>query len=185
MPFVPIKKQIDKIYQKIDKIAKKGQDNFQEYYDYVDDVILKGNYALYTQALYIKYDFDYSKYFSTDIIKEKSWPLILIKTNSKFQDDLHQLFDDNDIYQIGPKIYYGTSSTYLGSIREDDVYISSIDGLGYTDPEFQTIIENRTILLTVEKVGVTISSTFSTWNFDYTFDKNLLNLYKEAISYLI
>lgn len=183
MPFVPIRKQIDKIYQKIDLIAKTGQDNFQEYYDYVDDLIQKGNYALYTQVLYIKYDFDYSKYLSVDLIKEKSWPLVLIRTNTKLQDDLYKLLKNNDLYQIGINIYSGTSS--VGTIREEDVYMSSIDGLAYTDPEFQRIIENRTILLDVKKTGMTESSTFSTWNFDHTFDKNVLNLYKEAISYLI
>lgn len=184
MAFVPIKQQIEKIYQKIDKIAKSGHDHIQDYYDYVDDIILKGNYALYTQVLYIKYDFDYTKYLSTEMVKRNSWSVILLKTNSKLQDDLYNLFTDNNLHQVGPKVY-GTSSNYIGTIREEDLYETSISGLAYTDPQFQRLVENRTLLLSVEKVGVTVSSTFSTWNFDHTYDKNVLNLYREAISYLI
>ena len=41
MAFRSFKKDIDKFYQRIDKIAKKGRDNFQEYYNYVDDCIFK------------------------------------------------------------------------------------------------------------------------------------------------
>ena len=36
MAFRSFKKDIDKFYQRIDKIAKGGRDNFQEYYDMLD-----------------------------------------------------------------------------------------------------------------------------------------------------
>ena len=39
------KLEIDKIYKKIDKIAKKGNDNFLEYYILFDDLIKKGKYS--------------------------------------------------------------------------------------------------------------------------------------------
>ena len=62
MAFRSFKKDLDKVYQKIDKIAKVGRDNFQEYYNYVDDSISRGQYGVLTQVLYLKYDFDYTKY---------------------------------------------------------------------------------------------------------------------------
>ena len=37
----PTKLEIDKIYTKIDKIAKKGNDNYMEYHIYVDDLFKK------------------------------------------------------------------------------------------------------------------------------------------------
>lgn len=186
MPFVPLRKQVEKIYQKIDSIAKLGQDNFQEYYDYIDDLIFKGNYGLYTQVMYVKYDFDYTKYLSVDDVKKRSWPFILIRTNTKFQDDKYKLLKDNNLYQYGYSIYLeGTNSTVVGYIKEIDKYLEPIDGLAYTDSEYQQIIKNKILYLSVDKPGITQSSTFSTWNFEYSFDKNLLNLYKEAISYLI
>ena len=45
------KLEIDKIYKKIDKIAKKGNDNFLEYYILFDDLIKKGKYSYLKECL--------------------------------------------------------------------------------------------------------------------------------------
>jgi hypothetical protein len=71
MAFRSFKKDIDKFYQRIDKIAKKGRDNFQEYYNYVDDCIFKSQYGILTQVLFLKYDFDYTKFLSVDDVKSR------------------------------------------------------------------------------------------------------------------
>lgn len=268
MAFRSIKKDIDKIYLKIDKIAKKGRDNSQEYYDYIKDLIQKGQYGLFTQVLYLKYDFDYNKYFSVDLVKQKSWHLILLKTNTPLQEGKYKLLKDNDLYQIGLTYYkqlptttakvvdstgsgadlmpviedggviridvlksgknYSTASTVsivggivdaeaiiqlpngvrggmilkvdvtatgsshnqdikLGTIQEFDVYINSIADV--TEDEYQQIIDNKTIYLSVDKIGVSQSVTFnatgSNWDFSDSYDRNVLNLYQEAITYLI
>ena len=82
MAWRSFKKDLDKTYQKIDKIAKKGKDNFQEYYDYIDNLIINKQYGVLTQVLFIKYDFDYTKYFSVTDVKEQSWKNILFRTKS-------------------------------------------------------------------------------------------------------
>jgi len=64
MAWRSFKKDLDKVYSKIDKIAKKGSDNFQEYYDYVDNLIQSSQYGVLTQVLLIKYQFDYSRFLS-------------------------------------------------------------------------------------------------------------------------
>ena len=73
---------------------------------------------------------------------------------------------------------------YLGDIHEYNRYVTSIDPLAYTDDPYQQLSDNKVAYLIVDKVG-TMSATFSTWNFDLSYDKNLVNLYKDAISYLI
>jgi|GEM_PF-3813521 len=77
---------IDKVYRRIDKIAKKGRDNSQEYYNYVDSMILKSQYGLLTQVLDIKYNFNCGRYYSALEVKQRSWLEILLQTNTSMQD---------------------------------------------------------------------------------------------------
>jgi len=37
----------------------------------------------------------------------------------------------------------------------------------------------------VDRVGSTVSASFSNWNFELSYDRNLLNLYQQAFDYLI
>lgn len=270
MAFRSFKKDIDKVYQKIDKIAKVGRDNFQEYYNYVDDCITKQYYGVLTQVLYIKYDFDYTKYLSVNDVKKHSWSAILFRTNSGFQDQKYKLLKNNSIYQIGLELWqerpltvakiidpgvggtagsgvdlspvisndtnrgilridvlksgknYSTASYLevsggspsatgsalirggqvlkidigasgsnhnvdikLGTVKEFDLYVSSIDPVSYTDDLLQQNTDNKVTYLLVDKSGSTMSASFSNWNFNLSYDKNLINLYSEAINYLI
>ena len=77
------------------------------------------------------------------------------------------------------------SISYLGDIKEKYHYVVSIDPISYTDDPFQVGTDNKTVYLVVDKVGSTMSMTFSNWNFSSTYDKNLINLYTEAVNYLI
>lgn len=182
MAFTSFKKDITKIHLKIDKIAKSGKDNFQDYYDYIDDIILKGKYGVLSQVLFIKYDFDV-KNTSIDIIKKKSWDKILFNTNSKFQDEVYTLINNNEIYQIGTGFFSGTNS--LGTIQEVDYYSQSISGLSYTDSEYQILTGNKKVYLSVDKTGATQTIDFQSWDDTISYDKNLIILYKSAIAYLI
>jgi len=267
MAFRSFKKDIDKFYQRIDKIAKKGRDNFQEYYNYVDDCIFKSQYGILTQVLFLKYDFDYTKFLSVDDVKSRSWSAILFRTNTAIQDGKYKILRDNSLYQIGldilqqrtltkvnlidptnlgigadfnpvisndlnrgitridvvkPGSNYSTASYIsitggnpsataipfvrggqvlkvdmgasgsnhnidfkLGKIEEFNLYVKSIEPLSYTDDIYQQSSDNKVTYLLVTKEGATMSASFSTWNFSFTYDKNVLNLYQEAISYLI
>lgn len=270
MAWVSFKKDLNKVYSKIDKIAKKGRDNFQEYYNYVDNLIQNSSYGILTQVLIIKYDFDYTRYLSVNDIKRFSWTQILFRTQTNFEDGMRTLLNETSLYRIGLDVYlenivpyarvidpgisgvagtgadiklvisddsnrgviridvlnqgknystasyiqvYGgspsaTASAYirggfvlrvdmggsgsnhgldvrLGSIQEVDRYVESIDPLTYTNNLFQQITDNKVTYLVVDKVGYTMSASFSTWNFDFNYDKNLLNLYQEAFNYLI
>ena len=264
MAYRSVKIDIDKIYKKIDKIAKNGRDGFQDYYDYIAEMLDKGQYGLFTQVLFIKYDFDSNKYSSIGDVRLKSWPLILSKTNTALQDGKYALLKSNNIYQTGLLYYkqlpittasiideygtgadikpivenggviridvlksgknYSTASTVqiiggsvtasavltppngvrggmilkvdivatgsnhnqdirLGTIEELDVYSEPVEGL--SQDRLQKIIDNKTTMLVVSKIGITQSATFSTWNSSFNYDKNVLGLYSEAINYLI
>ena len=62
----------------------------------------------------------------------------------------HKLLKDNNLYQYGYTVYLeGTSSVVIGSIKEIDKYLEPIDGLAYTDSEYQQIIKNKTVNLVI------------------------------------
>lgn len=98
------KLEIDKLYQKIDKIAKVGRDNYINYHIFVDDLIKSGQYSLWVETLEIKYDIDI---LNLDVprAKKESWNFILPKTLSIFQDLHRKLFKEKSIYQVGPYYY--------------------------------------------------------------------------------
>lgn len=189
--FRSYKKDIEKIYQRIDKVAKVGRDNNQEYYNLVDDLISKSQYGLLTQVLLIKYNFDSTKYLSVEDMKGDSWKSILFLTNSKIQDDLEDFKVKLGIYQIGLDYFRNViiddeiQVIKLGSINEVDTYVNSISPLAYTNNEFQQLSKNKQLELVVSKVGELDSVVFSDWNSERSYDKNVTLLYRSAIEYLV
>ena len=252
--------EIDKLYQKIDKIAKIGRDNYINYHIFVDELVKSGQYSLWVETLEIKYDI---LILNLDITraKKESWNKILFKTLSTFQELHKKLFKDKSIYQVGPYFYkqlprakvtivdtkgsgaelepvivdgyinsvriikpgYGYSasasvafiggiisasasaqviaskiysvvisasgSNYnkdpkLGTIDEIQVYKKPIPS-GATRELYQQLSENKTIQLIATIDGATQSATFSFWDSEKTFDKNLNSLYSSAIDYLL
>jgi hypothetical protein len=95
-----IKLEIDKIYTKIDKIAKKGNDNYLEYYIYIDNLVNSGKYSYLVDVLNIKYSIDILNMNIPDV-KSKSWKQILFKTNTSFQDSKMKLMKRKNVYQNG------------------------------------------------------------------------------------
>jgi len=110
-------KKINKIYLKIDAIVKKGEMGRVEYYQYVNDLIDKGEYYFFQEVMLRKYKID-TVYIETYNVKKKTYDLLRPITISKFQEDLKKMYDTKLVYQIGMKIYY-YDNLFLGSIVED------------------------------------------------------------------
>lgn len=256
----PSKLEIDKIYSRIDKIAKKGNDSYIEYYSYIDQLIKDAKYGFLKECLEIKYDYDIT-YMDIDTVKKKSWKEILFRTNTNFQDSFKKILKSKGLIQNGLNYYIdvpitsakvidntgsgcellpvviddyvdsikvirsgsaysasasivitggiGTASATpvvkagkiysvivtatgsnhnklykIGKIEESDEYETPITNKLSKDL-YQRLIKNKTTYLITTKEGYTQSATFSSWNFDYTYDKNLISLYTQAINYLI
>jgi len=256
----PLTLEIDKVYSRIDKIAKKGSDNYIEYSIYIDELVKKGNYAYLRDCLEFKYDFDIS-FMDIPSVKKESWKVILFKTNTTYQDFIKKLSKSKGIYQLGLDYYkdipltYATIKTTTGKGAElkpivESGGVSNIEilkeGFGYSNTDtlvitggiatasgvpiiiggritsismsatgsfhnqsyklgrivendefaipvtnkiskdlYQRLIKNKTTYLVVNKEGSLESATFSNWNNDYSYDKNLSNLYTQAVNYLI
>lgn len=98
------RKIIEKIINKIDQIAKKGKDYINEYYRYIDDLVQKGEYSYFQQALDLGYKIDTLDIPIPDV-KKKTWKEILFQTNSTFLTKLKKIYDTKSVYQIGFNIY--------------------------------------------------------------------------------
>lgn len=256
----PVTLEVDKIFNKIDKIAKVGNDNYIEYSVYVDELVKKGNYQYLKECLEVKYDFDIS-FMDISAVKKESWKVILFNTNTTYQDFIKKLLKAKKVYQSGLYYYKDIARTYakivddngkgvelspvvdgggvtsiqilkegsgysgsaslvvtggvgtasgvpivragritsismsatgsyhnqnyrLGSITETDEFDIPITNKLSKDL-YQRLIKNKTTYLTVTKDGYSQSATFSSWNYDFSYDKNLGNLYTSAINYLI
>jgi hypothetical protein len=253
------KLEIEKIYSKIDKIAKKGNDNYLEYYSYIDTLVNNNKYFYLLETLNIKYEIDLLD-INLSEVKSKSWKKVLFNTNSNFQDSKMNLMKKKNIYQNG--IFYykeiprtkatindvnGSGAELLpnivnGNILSIDVIkngynysasasVSIVGGIGTTSAIpilrqgkiyavnviesgsnhnqdvklgkiseqifyekdlkivnnnlYQNKIGNKKALLLVEKIGDLQGVTFSNWNLDYDYDKNIITLYNSAFDYLL
>jgi hypothetical protein len=66
-----------------------------------------------------------------------------------------------------------------------DNYISILPEGIVTSDLFQKLTKNKTTILIATKDGATQSATFSSWDIDKSYDKNLNKLYTSALDYLL
>ena len=104
------KKKIEKIFNKIDKLATKGKDQIQEYYKLIDELIDKGEYSYLEQCLSKFYEIEASSFSNVVDIKTKTWNDILFLTNSSFSKKLKKLYDSKNVYQIAFDIHSDSAS---------------------------------------------------------------------------
>jgi len=99
------RKKIDKIYSQINKIALKGKDNFLEYYQYVDDSVIKSDYDNLLQCLYYNYNIDIEKLHTVEDVKKKTWNKIRLLTNLTLAKKIKKLYDNKKVYQTAFDIW--------------------------------------------------------------------------------
>lgn len=150
-------KEIQKIYLRIDKIAKGGKENFLQYYSLIDEYIKKGSWDMFKQCLYLSYGVSVDD-LSSDSVKKETWSKILFKTNTTLQDQKYSLFKRNGIYNQGLGYYLeGTNPTRkLGEIKEIVEYVNPNDYQSHRNANILT--QKRTYLeVTVNQI---ISDSF-------------------------
>ena len=125
-------REIAKIRNKIDNIARKGKTAVYQYYNYVSECIDNQQYYLFQDVMMTYYDIDIRYYRSVDEMKRITFPIIREKTQGSFQKQLKKLFDSKGVYPVGPHFYNQTNSHYLGDILEIEEDYSRIF---YRDPE--------------------------------------------------
>ena len=64
------RRKLEKIFNKVDKIATKGKDQVIEYYKYIDELIDKGDYGAFVQMLYFFYEIDITNFTNVQDVKK-------------------------------------------------------------------------------------------------------------------
>lgn len=100
-----IRKKLEKIFLKIDKLAVYGKEKTQDYYLLIDDFVEKGTYQDFELCLFYYYFIDISGMKSTDDVKKKTWSEICMQTKSPFLNRLGRMYKSKNVYQQSYDIY--------------------------------------------------------------------------------
>lgn len=112
------KREFQRIYNKIDSIAKEGKDYVFEYYKLIDDLVSEGSYLTLSDVMTKIYNIDINSYPSIDEFKRGSYKLVRFATNYPESIDFKSLFKYRNIYNVGEKYYDTDTNLFLGEIRE-------------------------------------------------------------------
>ncbi len=106
-----IRKKLERVFVKIDKLAIYGKEKTQDYYLLIDDFVNKGTYQDFELCLFYYYFIDISGIKSTDEVKKTTWSEILLQTQSPFLKKLSKLYKSKNVYQQSFDIYSTDAST--------------------------------------------------------------------------
>ncbi len=112
------RKQIDKIYKKIEAIAQNGPDYYLDFNDYIDEIIDSGLYSVFEDVMYFKYNISTKKYLSISDLKKGIFKEIRSKTISRSQKNLSNLYKSLKVYSNGFHYYDSETNKFLGDIKE-------------------------------------------------------------------
>lgn len=155
------KKKLAKIFNQVDKIATKGKDNFIEYYKYIDELVAKGDYATFEQALYYFYQIDITNYQYLNDVKKKTWDEVLFQTKSDFLKKLSKIYKSQDVYQISFDVF--TNNPNRVSITYSNPLSSTYSTTSFTQ-SISLVREGETIRLDINNKNIkSISISKTIW----------------------
>lgn len=120
MPTFRYRKEFNKLFKRIDKIAQKGTEAILEYKELLDELVTTGQYQYLADVLLVKYGIDISEAESIQQVKNNTFSDIRRVTNFTPQIFLKNLTDENGVYSLGYHFYDSSNSHYLGDIVEID-----------------------------------------------------------------
>lgn len=177
------KRKLAKIFNQVDKIATKGKDNFIEYYKYIDELVAKGDYAAFGEALYYFYQIDINIYQYLNDVKKKTWDDILFQTKSDFLKKLSKIYKEKNVYQISYEVFTKNPNTVsitysnpLSSTYSSTTFTQSFsltrDGevfkVNVTDTKVYNLIINEVVWATQSAPILTSKSDIlNSWNLGY------------------
>lgn len=146
--------KVNKIFTKIDKIARSGRDYQIDYKNYIDELVKKGDYESFQLCIETYYDIDPRSYKTVNELKNLTWSLILERTSSSFVEKLRKLYKSSGIYQQGDQLKSDNVTNAILTISD-------------------TLDSNYTIVATSSKIEFT--KTDDILNIDIV-DTNLFNI---------
>lgn len=176
------RKKVEKLYNRLDKLAVKGKDSIMDYYKLIDELLENGEYSYLEDVFIIYYNLDITKYRSVQDVKDKTWDVVLFQTNTTILKKLKLLLDSKNVYQTG-LYFYDNSNVYLGKINEIDTFEQGVPYYSESKILAKNLGKRRTYL-EVSKINATQSLYIDTVNPSLSEDQNLVNRYSLAVDYL-
>ena len=115
------RQEVEKIYKKVESLAQRGEDSIMDFRDYVDEIISYGQYAIFDDVMYTKYNLNIKKYNSVEELKKNLFKEIRFQTKSKLQKNLNNLYKTKKVFTNGIYFYDSDTNKYLGDIREIEI----------------------------------------------------------------
>lgn len=168
-------RKIEKIYKKINKLANSGYK--ESFYDLLDDLINKGDYFYFENVMEIKYNIKIKNKAINDI-RENIWLEILKQTNPSVFEKIKKIYDNNNVYQIGYKIY-DQDGIKIGKIEEISIN-PNLSMYYYVNKELEKQRGTFVTYLKVTKYNkdTNINETFIVGDEKYCMDVELLSYYE-------
>lgn len=116
------KKRLQRMYEKVDRIAQDGMLGWEDYKEYLDEIVNDSQFWLFQFMLSVKYGFDNTGKISLNDAKTtKVYDRIRLQTTSSFQRSLKSIYDANGCYQVGKSVYLTSDNTLLGEVYQESV----------------------------------------------------------------
>jgi len=147
-------KRYNKIYAKIDSIAKEGVNGIIDYRGYIDEVITNNQFYILQYVLERKYKVNTVHLSVPDIKSEGVYNIIRLATNSQLQDDIFKLYKEYNVYQLGADIYQ--NNTVIGSLEERVVSLTLTELIVYHNQDEVVLVldDPNTTLSTKYRTGI-------------------------------
>jgi hypothetical protein len=113
-------KKINQIYDRVRTLSQGGQENIFEYFRYIDEIVAVGDYRAFEDMMTKYYKFDISQSGTIYQIKQDTWAVAKVSSNSVQAENLEDLFNTKGVYRQGMDVYLISDNTSLGSIQEFD-----------------------------------------------------------------
>ena len=137
------RREYDKIYKKIYKLAQKGHDYIFEYYELIDEVVAKKQYIILQDVMLTKFEIQMRNFSSLSEFKDFSFKEIRKSLNDVSAESIHKVLNQKFVYLVGFHVYDSVNNHYLGDIHENQTATRT----EYTNPRLQNI----TVQLQAEK----------------------------------
>ncbi len=132
------KRRINKVFKKLDALARAGTGSELSYYSYVDEMLANSMYPDLVLCLEVKYGLDPLSYPSLGEMKRETWGAMLEMTKDILSWRLKKLYDSKDVYQIG-------TSFYSGSWEASSVDLSQALSFSYSELGSESLISAQAL----------------------------------------
>ena len=159
------RQEIEKIYKKVDSLAQRGEDAYLDFREYIDDLIGYGQYSIFDDVMFTKYNLDVKKYKSVEDLKKGIFKDIRFQTTSKYLKNLQKLYKSKGVFNTGLHFYNSTNGKYLGDIREISQSTSNVNT--FQDPRLSQRLNATPYLEVIVGLSSSIYDAIPEYNLSY------------------